>query len=616
MATGDTFSSLAAMQAAHRDLLRASKERPADLHGRILRFLEQGRQTGSVLDDLEERSSAQSLLDYWTATLYSQPAGGVEGTPGVVPEAVLLEFDAKTLQAAVQGAEQTLAALSPKEQELARRVLLQLVRLAPDGRSFELVPQPMDSLESLGKPGQVRPLLERLHEAGAVCLSSAEQPERPRVELRYPALTRSWARLRTWLEQRIRFREAANNWEQHGRSSATLARGGWLSEALEYPDLTGLEQEFIQASQRGEVRRSRALRTVAVICFGLAVAAGIGWFQAEQAKAAAVAARKEAELTARLLQIQKEEAERAFQESERSRALFKEVDTWRKSFLSNERLRESVLKAPASEQGVVRAKEELQEYARVWPEQQTLPYDPGFLGSALSVPLPGMTPELQRQTYGPGRVLDYSHYSLVIHTGRAMALYTAANHDRGSRAKEPPPSSTGKSWFDPRVPREYQLGGEVYDPGDFTQGHLVALEDILWGPAQQLGWMDFAFHAYTNSIPLAPAFREGSWRQLEQYVWTGHNPGATRVSIFTGPVFQDSDTVYRGIRIPRTFWKLIVSQDTAQPGTLVVDAFLADQGDAQAADPQAQGLQRSTVEDIERLTGLDFGVLRTGHPTP
>jgi len=610
------FPSLAAMQAAHRELLRASKEQPAGLRGRILRFLEQGQQTGAVLDTLEERGSAQSLLDYWTATLYSlSPAEG-EGSAGTVPDAVLREFDAQALQSVIQSAEETLAALSPREVEVARRVLLQLVLLAPDGRSFELLPVRQDTLESLGKAGQVQAILERLRTAGAVRLVPGEQPERQRVELRYPALTREWARLKTWLEQRIWFREAAANWEQHGRSASTLARGSWLGEALGYHDLNGLEQEFIEASQRSEVRRSRALGTVAVICFGLALATGFGWLQAEQAKQAAIAARQEAELNARLFLAQKEEAERALQESERSKALFKEVDTWRKQLLSHPKLRESVLKAPPAEQGTLRPQNDLQEYARVWNEQQTLPYDPDFLGASQPVPLPGMTPELQGQTYGPGRVLDYSHYSLVIHRERAMAVYTAANHDRPSRLEAPPQEKTRQGWFDPRVPREYQLGGEVYDSSDFAQGHLVALHDILWGPAQYHDGIEFAFYAYTNSTPQYASFHEGFWRQLEHYVRTGHNPSATRVSIFTGPVFRDSDIVYRGIKIPRTFWKIAVSQDSTRPDTLVVDAFLVEQGDAQSTDPQARGLQRSSVEDIERLTGLDFGVLRAGHPTP
>jgi endonuclease G len=623
MSTSDTpapeaeirFASLATMQSAHRDLLRASKERPPEFRARILRFLEHGRQTGSVLDTLEERSSAQSLLDYWTATLYSLPPGEGEDAV-VVPDAVLTEFDAKALQSVARDAEETLAALSPKEGEVARRVLLQLVGLAPDGRGFELTPARQDTLEALGNKGQVQSILEGLRKAGAVRVVPGEQPERPQVELRSAALTREWPRLKTWLEQRARFREAASNWEQHGRSASTQARGSWLGEALGYHDLNGLEQEFIQASQRGEVRRGRALRTAAAIFFVLAVAAGFGWFQAEQAKRAAEAARAEAELTAKLLQAQKEETERALQESERSRALFKEVDTWRKFFLSNDKLRESVLKAPVSEQGVLRAKDELQEYARVWPEQQTLPYDPDFIGAALPVPLPGMTPELRSQTHGQGRVLDYSHFSLVIHRARAMALYTAANLTRPSATEEPRKESTHKGWFDPRVPREHQIGGEVYDQNDFSRGHLVALQDILWGPAQHHDWIDFAFHVYTNSIPRYAAFNEGSWRQLEHYVWTGHNPGASHLSVFTGPVFRDSDFVYRGIQIPRTFWKIVVSQDRSAPDTLVVDAFLADQYDAQdPKQPSAQGFRRASVEDIERMTGLDFGVLRAGHPT-
>jgi DNA/RNA endonuclease G (NUC1) len=613
------FSSLAAMQGAHRELLRASKEKPPDFRDRVLDFLEQGRRTGAVLDTLEERSSAQSLLDYWTATLYSLPLKPGESTRPAVPDAVLTEFDAAALQSAARAAEETLASLSLTDQEVARRVLLQLVHLSPDGRSFELVSARQDALESRGKAGQVQSLLERLRSAGAVRVLPGEQPGRGQVCLRYAALIREWVRLRTWLEQRARFREAAINWEQHGRSPATLARGSWLGEALGYHDLSGLEQEFIQASQRGEVRHSRVLRAVALTFFVLALVAGIGWRKANQEKERAEQALKDVDKA-------RAEAERALQESERSRALFKEVDEWRKQLLSNDTLRESVLKAPSSEKGVLRAPQQLQEYAQVLPERETFPYDPGFLDAAVPVPLPGMRPELQRQTHGRGRVLDYGHYSLVVHAERAMALYTAANHDRALGTEIPHKIDPGRGWFDPRVPRELQVGGEVYEQEDFSQGHLVALNDILWGPAQLLESLDFAFYAYTNSVPQYAPFQQGLWSQLEQYTRTQHNPQATKVSLFTGPVFRDSDYVYRGIRVPRTFWKIAVSPDMNDANALVVDAFLADQYDPAAPtrplshptdskgriDPKGY---RTSVENIEALTGLDFGVLRKGRPT-
>lgn len=83
----NAFPSLAALRAAHNTLLLAHRERGNDptFAGEILTFLQQGQATGAVLDSEDERKIAQSLLDYWTATLLSagqQP-----------PDALLADFD-------------------------------------------------------------------------------------------------------------------------------------------------------------------------------------------------------------------------------------------------------------------------------------------------------------------------------------------------------------------------------------------------------------------------------------------------------------------------------------------------------------------------------------------
>lgn len=82
------FPSVAALRAAHNALLQRHREQgdaPA-LFTEIEHFLAQGRASGALIDSEEERWAAQSLLDYWSATLLSagrQPA-----------DALLVEFDA------------------------------------------------------------------------------------------------------------------------------------------------------------------------------------------------------------------------------------------------------------------------------------------------------------------------------------------------------------------------------------------------------------------------------------------------------------------------------------------------------------------------------------------
>ncbi|MDX2241453.1 MAG: hypothetical protein NW224_12280 [Leptolyngbyaceae cyanobacterium bins.302] len=81
------YPSLAAMRTVHSQLLKRHREAGnlPELLTEIKDFIYRGRTTGTVLDRDEDRWAAQSLLDYWTASLYR-----FEHEP---PDATLLEFD-------------------------------------------------------------------------------------------------------------------------------------------------------------------------------------------------------------------------------------------------------------------------------------------------------------------------------------------------------------------------------------------------------------------------------------------------------------------------------------------------------------------------------------------
>lgn len=80
------FTSLAALRNAHEELRQAHRQQgnSAEMLERITDFIREGRAVGALLDDAEQRGLAQSLLDYWSATLYR---AGQEP-----PDAVLAEF--------------------------------------------------------------------------------------------------------------------------------------------------------------------------------------------------------------------------------------------------------------------------------------------------------------------------------------------------------------------------------------------------------------------------------------------------------------------------------------------------------------------------------------------
>jgi len=80
--------------------------------------------------------------------------------------------------------------------------------------------------------------------------------------------------------------------------------------------------------------------------------------------------------------------------------------------------------------------------------------------------------------------------------------------------------------------------------------------------------------------------------------------------VFTGPVLTEDDPLYRGVRLPRHFWKIAVSAKPEPDTGLSVSAYLFDQ------TALIEGLERFdattfqvTLEEIQQRTGLDFAYL-------
>lgn len=88
--SGDTVervSTLPALQADHKDLLRTHRQEgdSSEMLDRIEAFIHQGQATGVLLDEEEDRWTAQGVLDYWSAILFRADRRA--------PDATLAEFD-------------------------------------------------------------------------------------------------------------------------------------------------------------------------------------------------------------------------------------------------------------------------------------------------------------------------------------------------------------------------------------------------------------------------------------------------------------------------------------------------------------------------------------------
>ncbi len=246
----------------------------------------------------------------------------------------------------------------------------------------------------------------------------------------------------------------------------------------------------------------------------------------------------------------------------------------------------------------------------------TLGHDPNFL--VVPVPLP--------RAARPLRELPSTHFTVQLDPARRLAAATVVDVD-GARLLDLPRDD---DWhLDPRVPASEQAGPELYADNDLDRGHLVRRRDPVWGDAEVARRANAETFAYPNAAPQAAQFNQSKelWNGLEDHVLDHAEALRERLVVLTGPVLAPEDPVYRGVGIPRLFWKVAAWADgPADAPTLAAAAFVLDQTpqldevDLRAADARALAAGdvpplgpfrtfQVPVADVEALTGLDLGPL-------
>lgn len=232
-------------------------------------------------------------------------------------------------------------------------------------------------------------------------------------------------------------------------------------------------------------------------------------------------------------------------------------------------------------------------------------YDDGFLG--IPVPLPA--PADDRET----RKLAYPRFTVVLDPDRRLAVVTAVNID-GATLRDLP--RTGEWRLDERVPASEQAGPAVYADNDLDRGHLVRRRDPGWGSVADARAATEATFFYTNAAPQVGVFNQSKdlWLGLEDHVLAYAESTDQRISVFTAPVLAADDPPYRGIGIPRRFFKVAA---WAEGDELRAAGFVLDQ--SELIDPVAQALPvpplgayrtfQAPIADIEKLADVELGPL-------
>ncbi|SMG41528.1 DNA/RNA non-specific endonuclease [Agreia pratensis] len=246
----------------------------------------------------------------------------------------------------------------------------------------------------------------------------------------------------------------------------------------------------------------------------------------------------------------------------------------------------------------------------------------GYRSDFLAVPVALPAPSAGT----PVRELSYTHFTVLLDPVRRLALSTGVNIDGGSLYD----LERGDDWhLDARVPESEQTGESVYARNDLDRGHLVRRRDPVWGDRATAMQANFDTFAYPNAAPQANDFNQSKelWLGLEDHVLSYAQANRNRISVFTSPVLALNDPLYRGVGIPQAFWKVAVWTSAATGTSALRSAgFVLDQSsqltDIDLDDSSAQALidggppplgpylsYQVPVEDIESLTGLDFGDL-------
>lgn len=235
-------------------------------------------------------------------------------------------------------------------------------------------------------------------------------------------------------------------------------------------------------------------------------------------------------------------------------------------------------------------------------------YAEGFLGDFV-VPWPRLTgarqDDLYRMADGSSQ-LPYTHFSISMSRSRRLALCVGVNIDGQAHVAVP---RSRDSWaYDGRLPVEAQLGEALYAGNGLDRGHLVRRQDPNWG-AQATVANDDTFH-FTNCSPQMSAFNQQTWLELEDYILDNTQRWQARATVFSGPVLDEADRLYRGVQIPQAFWKVVAYLgDDGKPSA---SAYMIDQsrelGQLDLVFGTLRTYRRSVLQ-IEQLTGLDFGAL-------
>jgi len=264
-----------------------------------------------------------------------------------------------------------------------------------------------------------------------------------------------------------------------------------------------------------------------------------------------------------------------------------------------------------------------------------LGYDPNFLSKKIDLneiiePLSEKLAYLKDES---SPLLDYLHFSSVIHKDRKFPLITAVNIFGGKLVH---PGKRSDRWRrDKRMDYIFQPGDNFYNRNKadeavyFSRGHLVRRFDPCWGTPEEASIAEQHTFHFSNAAPQYQRFNNVEWGDLEDYILDRTQTLEKKVTVFTGPIYKDTDPIYGRQRkngpwqIPISYWKIAVLEKS--DGSLAAAGFIVGQIEyigelyeskiftglnPYAYDELLTRRIQVPIELIERETNLNFAAIK------
>ena len=274
-------------------------------------------------------------------------------------------------------------------------------------------------------------------------------------------------------------------------------------------------------------------------------------------------------------------------------------------------------------------------------------YDPNFLSTPYTVPLPQLSADQQADTLTepehPDGLFPHANYTVAVSASRRLAWFSAANLD--ATLFQPVTRRQLTSYWrrEKNLPKENLVTGGWYKLSEkkLQRGHMTPADCMEWGsdPTDAILNANSTFY-FSNAVPQIQRLNGGEWGLLERYIGEECAKASNgRLCVQTGPVLQANDPLYiyrllgQSLQIPVLFWKAIWYFDPE--GRLCRIGFLMSQSNLlqKSGLLQVESASRAArmpgpfeqlgdyktyqvgVETLQQLTGLELaGATREPYP--